>query len=85
MPEHNARALVRGLVLSLSPGRFVCAQRLVALPAFMAHHSGVVLQPASQKRPDSELLTANSVRALSFVCTSLSLVASQYSGYAPLR
>src|SRR3712207_4466840 len=32
------------------------------------------------KRPDSELRTANSVRALSFVCASLSLVGNLYSG-----
>jgi hypothetical protein len=28
-----------------------CAQQSVALPAFMAHGDGVVLQPASQKAP----------------------------------
>jgi len=50
----------------------------------MAHDGGVVLQPASQKRPDSELRTANSVRALSFVCALLSLVASLHSGYGLL-
>jgi hypothetical protein len=32
------------------------------------------------KRPDSELRTANSVRALSFVCASLSLVGNLCSG-----
>jgi hypothetical protein len=46
MPEHIARALVGGLVLSLSPGRFVLVQQLVALRPFVAHCGGVVLQPA---------------------------------------
>ncbi len=37
------------------------------------------MQPASQKRPDSELRTANSVRAFSFVSALLSLVGNLYS------
>jgi hypothetical protein len=57
-----------------------CAQRLVERPALLGHYSDVVLQPASQKRPDSELRTANSVRALSFVSALLSLLVSLYSG-----
>jgi hypothetical protein len=44
-------------------------QRLVELLQVAVHCSGVMLQPASHKRPDSELRTANSVRALLFMNT----------------
>jgi hypothetical protein len=38
-----------------------------------------------EKRPDSELRTATSVRALPFVSALLSLVMSLYSGMVPLN
>jgi hypothetical protein len=82
MPEPIACALVGDLVLSLSPGRFVLVHsvrlhfrrswRMVVAWCCNRHH---------EKRPDSEFRTANSVRALLFVCALLSLVASLYSGY----
>ena len=67
MPEHIARSR-EGLMLIRSPGRFALVHSVqLHDPAFVRHCGGVVLQPASQKRPDSELRTANSVRALSCV------------------
>jgi len=77
MPEHIACALVEGLVLSPSPGRFVLVHSvrlhflrswpMVAAWCCNRHHT---------KRPDSELRTANSVRAFSFVIASLAYLAS---------
>jgi hypothetical protein len=68
-------------VLSLSPGRFMLVRsvrlhfrrswRMMVAWCCNRHH---------KKRPDSKLLTANSVRALSFVCASLSLVGNLYPG-----
>jgi len=85
MPEHIARPGGRSGAQPLARALRTCAQRSVALPAFVAHGGGVVLQPASQKRPDSERHTANSVRALSLVCVMPSLVACLYSGMVLLR
>ena len=64
---HRTRSGERSGAQPLAGALRTCAQGSVALPAFMAHCGGVMLQPASQKRPDSECRTANSVRALSFV------------------
>ena len=68
MLEHIARALVGGLVLSLSPGRFVLVHSvrlnlrrswsMIAAWCCNRHH---------MKRPDSEPRTATSVRALTFM------------------
>jgi hypothetical protein len=85
MPEHIARAGGRSGAQPFAKAPRTCAQRLVALRRFVAHGDGVVLQPASQKRPDSEVRTTNPVRTLSFVCALLSWVASVYLGNTPLR
>jgi hypothetical protein len=82
MPEHIGRARVGGVVLSLPPGRLVLVYSVwLNVQRSWGIMAAVVLQPASQKRPDSELRTANSVRALSFVSVLLSSLASLYSGY----
>jgi hypothetical protein len=67
-------------VLSLSPGRFMLMHsgclhirrswRMMVAWCCNRHH---------KKRPDSKLRTANSVRALSFVRASLSLVGDLYA------
>ena len=86
MPEPIARALVGGVVLSLSPGRFVLVHSVwLNVGRSWGMMAAVVLQPASQKRPDSELRTANSVKALSLVCALLPLLVSLYSKYVLLR
>ncbi len=83
---HRTRSGERSGAQPLAGALRTCAQGSVALPAFMAHCGGVVLQPASQKRPDSVLRTANSVRALSFVSALLSSVGSISSSccFSPL-
>ena len=82
MPEPIARALVGGVVLSLSPGRFVLVHSVwLNVGRSWGMMAAVVLQPASQKRPDSELRTANSVRALSFGSALLSSARSLFSSY----
>ena len=86
MPEHTPRPGERSGAQPLARALHPCAQWSVALLTFMAHGGGVVLQPASQKRPDSELRTANSVRALSCVSALLSSAGSLTSscGFSPL-
>jgi hypothetical protein len=82
MPEHIGRARVGGGVLSLPPGRLVLVYSVwLNVQRSWGIMAAVVLQPASQKRPDSELRKANSVRALSFVSALLSSLASLYSSY----
>lgn len=85
IPEHIVRALVGGLVLSLSPGRlmlvhrvqlhFLRSWRIVVGWCCNRHH---------KKRPDSELRMDNSVRALSFVSTLFSLWRVWVRGMVPL-
>ena len=51
-------------MLSLLPGILAYTQPCVEPPGQLQYYGNVVLQPASHKmRPDSELRTANSVRA----------------------
>ena len=62
-------------MLILLPGRsHLCTALSCTIERSLGYYGGVVLQPASQKRPDSELRTANSVRALSCVKDLRSLV-----------